>query len=156
MLKIRLKRVGRKHDPSFRIIVTEAGRSGQSNKYIDRVGFYDARVNKKEVDVEKAKEWIKKGAQVSPTVYNIFVDAGVIEGRKKNVLPKKTAPVKEEAAPEEVAAKAKEVEGVAEETPEAAPEETAVEETTKTPTEEATPEENLPANEPAEEEKKEE
>lgn len=95
MLKIRLKRVGRKGDASFRLIVTESTLSGQSNKYIDILGSYNPRSNQKEIDAEKAKAWIAKGAQASDTAYNLLVDAGAIEGRKKNALPKKTAPVKE-------------------------------------------------------------
>jgi small subunit ribosomal protein S16 len=95
MLKIRLKRVGRKGDASFRLIVTESHKSGQSNKYIDNVGFYNPQINQKDVDVEKAKNWIAKGAQVSDTAYNILVDAGAVEGKKRNVLPKKTVVAKE-------------------------------------------------------------
>ena len=95
MLKIRLKRVGKKGDSAFRIIVTEAGKSISSNKYLDQVGFYDPRIDKKDIDVEKASTWLSNGAQPSDTVYNLLVDAGVIEGRKKNVLPRKSAPVVE-------------------------------------------------------------
>ncbi len=95
MLKIRLKRVGKKRDSAFRIIVTQAGSSINSGKYLDQVGFYDPRTNKKDIDVEKATKWLANGAQATGTVYNLLVDAGVIKGRKKNVLPRKTAPVVE-------------------------------------------------------------
>ena len=42
MLKIKLQRVGRKHDPSFRIVVTDRKTGPKSNKHVARVGFYDA------------------------------------------------------------------------------------------------------------------
>ena len=95
MLKIRLKRVGKKRDHSFRIIVTQAGKSITSGKYLDQIGIYDPRINKKDIDTDKAKKWLSDGAQPSDTVYNLLVDAGVIDGRKKNVLPQKSAPVVE-------------------------------------------------------------
>lgn len=102
MLKIRLKRVGRKHDASYRMIVTEAGRGVSSNKFVDLIGSYDPRTNRKDIDAAKAKDWISKGAQPSDTVFNLLIDAGAIEARKKNVLPKKSAPVVEKPAEAEV------------------------------------------------------
>jgi len=89
MLKIRLKRVGRKHDPSFRIIVTEKHLGPKSGKYIENVGFYNVQKGDKQVDGERIKYWISKGAQVSPTVHNMLISEGVLEGKKINVLPKK-------------------------------------------------------------------
>ena len=99
MLKIRLKPVGKKRDISYRIIVTEAGKGISSNNYVEQIGFYDPRIDRKDIDVEKATKWIANGAQPSGTVYNLLVDAGVVKGRKKNVLPRKSAPVVDE--PEE-------------------------------------------------------
>ena len=95
MLKIRLKPVGKKRDISSRIIVTEAGKGISSNNYIEQIGFYDPRIDRKDIDVEAAKKWLSNGAQPSDTVYNLLIDAGAIEGRKKNVLPQKSAPVVE-------------------------------------------------------------
>jgi small subunit ribosomal protein S16 len=90
MLKIRLKRVGRKHDPSYRIIVTESTRGPKSGKYIEVLGSYDPRFDSKQIKSERVKFWMESGAQVSPTVHNIFVDAKIIDGKKINVLPKKS------------------------------------------------------------------
>jgi small subunit ribosomal protein S16 len=95
MLKIRLKRVGKKRDSAFRIIVSPSSKSISSGKYLDQIGFYDPRIDKKDIDVDKAKTWIDNGAQPTDTVYNLLIDAGVIEGRKKNVLPQKSAPAVE-------------------------------------------------------------
>jgi len=96
MLKIRLKRVGRKHDPSFRIVVVESTKGPKSGNYIETLGNYDARSDKKNVDAERVKYWMGVGAQPSDTVHNILIGEGVISGKKINVLPKKN-PIKKES-----------------------------------------------------------
>ena len=73
MLKIRLKRVGRKHDSSYRIVVTEDFRGPKSGKYLENVGSYDPRKDIKSIKADRVKYWISKGAQISDTVYNIFI-----------------------------------------------------------------------------------
>ncbi|MEA2112372.1 MAG: 30S ribosomal protein S16 [Patescibacteria group bacterium] len=95
MLKIRLQRVGRKHDPSYRIVLTEARQGPKSGNFIENLGFYDARANIKQVKGERVNYWIGNGAQVSDTVHNILVSEKVIKGNKINALPKKTPIVKE-------------------------------------------------------------
>lgn len=99
---MRLQRTGRTNDPSFRIVVLEGTEGPKSGNHVDQIGFYNAVTKEKALDTEKAKHWLSKGVQPSDTVYNMLVTAGVIEGKKKNVLPKKTPIVKEEApvAPE--------------------------------------------------------
>ena len=89
MLKIRLKRVGRKHDPSYRIVVTEDFRGPKSGKYLENIGSYNPRKDTKIVNTERVKYWISKGAQVSDTVHNIFIAEKIIEGKKKDVSSKK-------------------------------------------------------------------
>lgn len=101
MLKIRLKRVGRKHDPSFRVVVTEKGRGPTSGRYVENLGSYDARKDEHNIDTERAAYWLDNGAQPSETVHNLLVDAGVIDGEKVNPLPQKSPVVQEE--PEEEA-----------------------------------------------------
>ncbi len=125
MLKIRLQRVGRKNDPSFRVVVLEATEGPKSGNHIDEIGFYNAVTKQKSMDTEKAKHWLAKGAQPSDTVYNMLVTEGVIAGKKKNVLPSKTPIVKEAPVIEE---KASEVAAVAEAAPEEILDETPAEE----------------------------
>ena len=97
MLMMRLQRVGRKNDASFRIVVTDKRTGPKSDKHVDRLGSYNPKMNQVELDKEKAKEWLAKGVQPSDTLHNILVGQGVIEGKKKNVLPKKS-PIIDEAA----------------------------------------------------------
>ena len=108
MLMMRLQRVGRRNDPSFRIVVTDKRTGPKSDKHVDRLGSYNPKLNHVQLDVAKAKEWLSKGVQPSDTVHNILIGQKVIEGRKKNVLPKKSPIIDEEAlkrAAEEAAAK---------------------------------------------------
>jgi small subunit ribosomal protein S16 len=108
MLMMRLQRVGRKNDPSFRIVVTDKRTGPKSDRHIDRLGSYNPKMNHVQLDAAKAKEWLSKGVQPSDTLHNILVGQGVIEGKKKNVLPKKSPIIDEEAlkrAAEEKAAK---------------------------------------------------
>jgi small subunit ribosomal protein S16 len=111
MLKVRLQRVGRKNDPSFRVVVTNSLNAPKSGKFLEVVGSYDARKDRIDLKGERIKHWISNGAQVSDTVHNLLVSKKVIEGKKINVLPKKKPIVKEgakveappEAAPSEPA-----------------------------------------------------
>lgn len=96
MLNIRLQRVGRKNDSSYRLVLINSKYAAKSGKAIEILGSVDFRkktMDKESFKADKIKAFIKDGAQVSPTVHNLFVDAGILEGKKKNVLPKKT-PVK--------------------------------------------------------------
>ncbi len=90
MLIIRLKRVGRVHEPTFRVVLMESKFSAKSGKEIEILGSYDPREGKgtNHIDGERAKYWISKGAQVSETVHNLLVDQKIISGKKINVLPK--------------------------------------------------------------------
>lgn len=103
MLMMRLQRVGRKNEPSYRVVVVDKRTGPKSNKNIDQLGFYNPKLGVVEIDGEKAKAWLAKGVQASPTVHNMLVSKKVIEAKKINVLPKmanrKAAPVAEETAP---------------------------------------------------------
>lgn len=95
MLTIRLQRVGRKNDPSFRVVVVESKRKPQTGNYLEMVGSYDARFDKTALKADRIKHWIGMGATLSDTVHNILINEKVIEGKKINVLPKKSPPKKE-------------------------------------------------------------
>jgi small subunit ribosomal protein S16 len=110
MLMMRLQRVGRKNDPSFRIVVTDKRESVASGRNIDLLGFYSPKAGTIEIDAEKAKHWLKNGVQPSVTVHNMLVTKKIIDAKKKNALSKKSPIVDEEAlkkAKEEAEAEAK-------------------------------------------------
>lgn len=106
MLKMRLQRVGRKNDPSYRVVVTDSRTGPKSNKHVALLGNYNAKMNSFSIEAEEAKNWIAKGVQVSPTVHNLLVSNKVIEGKKINVLPKKAPIIDEEKLKAEAEAKA--------------------------------------------------
>ena len=151
MLMMRLQRVGRKNDPSYRIVVVDKRTGPKSNKNIDHLGSYNPKMNHVQIDKEKATAWLSKGVQPSDTVYNILVGQKVIEGKKKNVLPKKSpiideAKLKAEAEAKEKAEAEKKAAEEAEKAEAEAPKEEVAEEA---PVEEKAPE--AEAETPAEE-----
>lgn len=92
MLTIRLQRVGRKNDPSFRVILVEAKRAAKTGNYKEMLGSYDARTDRVNLKTDRIKYWISMGTTVSDTVHNLLVSQKVIEGKKINVLPRKSPP----------------------------------------------------------------
>ena len=98
MLMIRFMRIGRKNQPSFKIVVTEKTKSSTGGRFIEDVGFYNPVTKEKVLKSERLKYWISQGAQPTPTVSNLLVSEKVTEGKK---TPKhKKSKKKEEAAPQ--------------------------------------------------------
>ena len=79
-VKIRLKRVGMKKQPYYRVVVADS-RYPRDGRNIEEIGNYNpgtdpASIN---IDIEKAKEWMKKGAQPTETVRALLKQAGALE-----------------------------------------------------------------------------
>lgn len=104
---MRLQRIGRKNDPSYRVVVTDSRNAAKRGRNVDLLGSYYPKLGKFEIDGERAKDWVSKGVQPSDTVYNFLVSKGIVEGKKKNVLPRKSPVVNEEKMKAEAEAKAK-------------------------------------------------
>ena len=105
MLMIRLQRVGRKHEPVFRLVLTDSKNGPKSGKFLEILGNFDARRGEKaEFKIDRVKHWMANGAKLSETVHNILVERKAIDGKKINVLPKKS-PIISEKATEEPKAK---------------------------------------------------
>jgi small subunit ribosomal protein S16 len=100
MLIIRLQRVGRTNDPSFRVIVTDSKNSAKTGKFLEIVGNYDARQGKPQFKAERIQQWIKDGAQVSETVHNLLVKAKIIAGKTIDTVPVKSVKTVTEAPAE--------------------------------------------------------
>lgn len=100
MLMIRLQRTGRKHEPTFRVVLTDSKNGPKSGKYLKNLGWYDTRIKNEtsQLEVEEIKKWISQGAKLSDTLHNYLVSKKVIEGKKINVLPRKSPIKKEEVA----------------------------------------------------------
>ena len=79
MVKIRLSRFGATHNPHYRIVVTDARRP-RDGGYIENLGHYDPRKTREDylkVNVEKAQEWLAKGAQPTATAKRLLKSQGV-------------------------------------------------------------------------------
>ena len=79
MVKIRLRRMGAKKSPYYRIVVADS-RSPRDGRCIEEIGTYNPLVNPAviTVDAEKAQTWIKNGAQPTDTVRGLLKNAGVL------------------------------------------------------------------------------
>ncbi len=161
MLKIRLTRVGRKHDPTYRLVVVDSRKASQSGAYLENLGFYNPRKTGPEKKAlmsdfkekaDRVKYWISKGAQLSGTAHNLLVEAKVIEGKKVNVFKVNKKRMEKKAAA--AAAEVKEEAPKAEEAKEApAPEEEPVNEPVEEKPTEEKKENAVPGSSVKEEEK---
>lgn len=78
-VKIRLRRMGAKKAPFYRIVVADS-RYPRNGRFIEEVGYYDPTKNPSvvKVDAEKTKKWIANGAQPTDTVKNILKNEGIL------------------------------------------------------------------------------
>ncbi len=80
MLKIRLRRMGAKKAPCYRIVVADS-RSPRDGAFVEEIGYYNPTSDPAElkVDNEKAAQWIKNGAQPTDTVRGLLKKSGAIQ-----------------------------------------------------------------------------
>lgn len=78
MLKLRLKRTGRKGSPSYRLVIMEntARRNGRP---IDEVGYYNPITKQSSFDITKITNWLKVGAKPTQTVFDLLRKSNIIE-----------------------------------------------------------------------------
>ncbi len=106
MLILRLQRIGKKKQGSYRLIVSEKRRDTQAGS-LEILGVYDPVTTPKVVNLKKDRieYWLSHGAQTSATVHNLLVSAGLVSGKKRRVVKLSTkrraslAKAKSEAAP---------------------------------------------------------
>lgn len=104
-----MQRIGKINQPAYRIVVVEHTASPKAGSFVDKVGSYNPKTKERVLDEGRIKHWLSVGAQASPTVHNMLVSAGIITGKKINVLPAYKAPAEAAAAEAEAeAAKAAE------------------------------------------------
>ncbi len=98
MLKIRLQRIGRKNEAQFRAVLTDSKNSTKSGKFKEILGTYNPKSGVVAFKEDRVKHWLGNGAQASDTVHNFFVTHKIIEGKKRNVLSKKSPTKKRKEA----------------------------------------------------------
>lgn len=104
MLTIRLSRVGKKKAPIYRVIVQPKTRDPWA-KSTAILGHYNPRSKELVVVAEEVKHWLEKGAQCSPTVWNIFLDHKFVEGKKiakSHISDRKKATMEKDLADKKV------------------------------------------------------
>ena len=89
MVKIRLRRMGAKKAPFYRIVVADS-RYPRDGRFIEEIGTYNPVVNPAElkVDVDRAQAWIKTGAQPTETVRDLLKKAGALYGPEPGRAPR--------------------------------------------------------------------
>lgn len=78
MLKLRLKRVGKKRSPSYRLVIME-NTFRRDGRPIDEVGYYSPITKQFKFDAEKIKKWLSSGAQPTETVSTLLKRAEIIQ-----------------------------------------------------------------------------
>ena len=80
MVKIRLKRMGMKKNPFYRVVVADE-RAPRDGRFIDEIGYYDPMKKPSliKIDKEKALDWMQKGAQPTDSARSLLKRAGVLE-----------------------------------------------------------------------------
>lgn len=84
MVKLRLKRIGRKHEPHYRVVATDS-RFPRDGRFIEELGWFNPRTTKDilyKLKIESIKKWLSKGAQPTYTVKSILIKEGIIERDK--------------------------------------------------------------------------
>ena len=77
-VKMRLRRMGAKKAPTYRVIVADS-RSPRDGRFIEEIGFFDPRSDELKIDAEKAKIWLKNGAQPTDTVKALLKKSNIVD-----------------------------------------------------------------------------
>lgn len=89
MLRIRFFRVGKKNQPSFKIVVTDKRRPPKGGRFVEEVGFWNPLTKEKILKAERIKYWLSVGAKLSDSVHNLLIKEKILEGKKIPVHKKK-------------------------------------------------------------------
>lgn len=110
MLVIRLFRVGKKNQPSFKLVVTNKTSPPRGGRFVEEVGFYNPLIKERAFKKERILYWLSVGAKPSATLYNLLVSEKILAGKK---IPKhkesKKKPASADSASVAEATSAKEV-----------------------------------------------
>jgi len=88
MLVIRFLRVGKKNQPSYRIVVTDKRKAARAGRFVEILGNYNPETKRTNIKKDRVEYWIKNGAQPSDSIHNLLVKNKIVEGKKKAVHSK--------------------------------------------------------------------
>lgn len=92
MLRIRFQKVGKKKQPTYRVVVVHSKQSIRG-KYLENLGIFNPRDKKFNLNAERINYWLKSGAKPSVTAHNLLVKSGIITGPKMPVKIKKSVKI---------------------------------------------------------------
>ncbi|HZH93242.1 MAG TPA: 30S ribosomal protein S16 [Tissierellaceae bacterium] len=91
-VKIRLRRMGAKKTPFYRIVVADS-RAPRDGRFIEELGYYNPLTEPKtvKIDNEKAAKWLKNGAKPTETVERLFKNSGLYDKAEETTTEEETA-----------------------------------------------------------------
>jgi len=84
MLSIRFSRIGKKNSPLFRLIVVDKQKDPWGTN-LEILGNYNPRSKDAQINIDRLKYWLSKGAQCSDSIHNLLVNNKIIEGKKRTI-----------------------------------------------------------------------
>lgn len=103
MLCLKLSRIGKKNQPTFKLIVLEKTKDPWGD-YLELLGNYNPKTKKGNFKAERIKFWLARGAQMTPAVNNLLINQKIIEGQKRKAIKvkksKQAEKLKQQAAAE--------------------------------------------------------
>ena len=77
-VKMRLRRMGAKKAPTYRVIIADS-RSPRDGRFIEEIGYFNPRNDELKIDADKAKTWLKNGAQPTDTVKALLKKSNIVD-----------------------------------------------------------------------------
>jgi small subunit ribosomal protein S16 len=101
MLVLRLSRVGKNNQPSYKVVVTQKTNPARGGRFVEQVGTLNPVTKEKKLNKERIQYWLSKGVQPSATLHNLLIREGILSGNKipKHKKSKKPAATPVAAAP---------------------------------------------------------
>jgi len=96
MLVIRFFRVGKKNQPSFKIVITDKKKPTRAGRFVEEVGFWNPLTKEKILKKDRILYWLSVGAKPSESIYNLLVSEKIVEGKK---IPKHKKPKEKKEKP---------------------------------------------------------
>ena len=92
MLAIKLQRIGKKHQPAYRIVVNEKRSKATGGTSVEDLGWMNPASKQHVIDADRVLYWIQHGAQPTPSVHNLLLKARILKGSKRPVHGIPSAP----------------------------------------------------------------
>lgn len=85
MLCLKLSRIGKKNQPTYRLVVLEKTKDPWGD-YLELLGDYNPKTKKGSFKVERIRYWLSQGAQMTASVNNLLINNKIIEGPKRKII----------------------------------------------------------------------